>query len=230
VVSGLLEAARGGDLNRVQRLIREGADVKERDADGRTVLLDAASANIGKSHATMLQWLLEEGGSSITENYVNNILGSPLNLWCLLTIRGGWSFHRICYTDVFELSSLLKVMVMLEDAPEPFMTAGLSLYTARFAEIAMRGQQLRAQLPSYLEQQWAMVVTHYPLPGVLQPLVAAYAATTPEDMWTDGLRVKAPRAKRVRVSKAIKSREGVEGDDEVAHFPRRSQRLRQMRG
>jgi hypothetical protein len=33
---------------------------------------------------------------------------------------------------------------------------------------------------------------------MLQSLVAAHAVTTPEDMWVDGLRVQAPRAKRGR--------------------------------
>jgi hypothetical protein len=139
--------------------------------------------------------------------------------------------HPRSYTDIFELSSLLRVMVMLEDAPESFTTAGLSLYNARFAEIAMQGRQLRAQLPSHLEQQQAAVVTDCPLPAVLQRLVVDYAVTTPEDMWTDGLRIKASRAKRVRgAPKVKKSKEEQEVDDEVATFPRRSQRLRQKRG
>jgi hypothetical protein len=38
---------------------------------------------------------------------------------------------------------------------------------------------------------------------VLQVLVADYATITPEDIWTDGLRVKAPRAKNFRAVKAI---------------------------
>jgi hypothetical protein len=58
-----------------------------------------------------------------------------------------------------ELSSLLKVMVMLEDAPAGFV-ANLS---PPHAEICMRGRhELRAQLPSYLEQQRAVVVAHGP--------------------------------------------------------------------
>jgi ankyrin repeat protein len=88
MMSGLLEAAHEGDLARVQRLIREGADVTETDEYGRTVLLVAASANVGKSHATMLQWLLEEGVSSITENHTTNALGSPWNMWRLFTTHG----------------------------------------------------------------------------------------------------------------------------------------------
>jgi hypothetical protein len=45
--------------------------------------------------------------------------------------------------------------------------------------------QLRAQLPSYLELQREMIVTHCALPSVLQTIVSA----AQEDMWADGLRV-----------------------------------------
>jgi hypothetical protein len=118
-----------------------------------------------------------------------------------------------------ELLSLLKVMVMLDDAPADFIAKTVP----RSMEICTRGRQLRAQLPSYLEQQRAKVAVHCPLPAVLQPLIAAYAATTPEDMWTDGLRVQEPRGKRKRAREA----EEAEGGD--AAPPRRSLRLHQKR-
>jgi hypothetical protein len=90
------------------------------------------------------------------------------------------------------------------------------------AKIATRGRQLRAQLPSYLERQRALVIAHCPLPAALQPLVAGYAAPTPEDMWAEGgLRVRAPQAKRARA---------VVGVDAGAPVLRRSLRLRQKRG
>jgi hypothetical protein len=120
-------------------------------------------------------------------------------------------------------------MVMLQDAPEEF-TADLSLYNPKLAKITIRGQKFRAQLPSYQAQQRAMVVTNCPLPKVLQCLVADYTVTTPEDMWTVGLRVGAPRAKRVRDPKAKHFEEEVEEDEEVAPSLRRSQRLRKKRG
>jgi hypothetical protein len=88
-------------------------------------------------------------------------------------------------TDTTELSSLLKVMVMLDDAPADFICD----LTPQYAEICTRGRKLRAQLPAYLERQRATIVTNCPLPGVLQTLLIAYAATTPEDMWADGLLV-----------------------------------------
>jgi hypothetical protein len=83
----------------------------------------------------------------------------------------------------------------------------------------MRSQELRAQLPSYRKQQRAAVLAHCHLPAVLQSLVAAYAATTPKDMWADGLRVQTPRAKRGRTN--------VDKKEEGVPPIRRSLRLRQ---
>jgi hypothetical protein len=96
-----------------------------------------------------------------------------------------WSSIKHQDADADALASLLKVMVLLADAPPDFV-AQLS---PAHAELATRGQQLCAQLPSYLEQQRALVVAHCPLPAVLQPIVYGLAAPTPEDMWTEGLRV-----------------------------------------
>jgi hypothetical protein len=69
-------------------------------------------------------------------------------------------------------------MVMLDEAPPTFV-ADLSPTNA---DITSRGRYLRAQLPSYLEQQRASVVENCPLPPVLLPIVAEFAATTPDDM------------------------------------------------
>jgi hypothetical protein len=116
---------------------------------------------------------------------------------------------------------LLKVMVMLEDAPAYFIDE----LSPQHAEICSRGRQLRAQLSSYLEQQRAAVIVHCILPSVLQSLVTVYAATTPDDVWADGLRVQAPRAKRSRTKAAKEDK-----DDGEEAFPlRRSLRLHQKR-
>jgi hypothetical protein len=120
-----------------------------------------------------------------------------------------------------ELLSLLKFMVMVEVAPAEFIMR----LSPRGTEICTRGWQLRSQLPSYREQQQAAVVTHCPLPVVLQSLVTEYAATTLEDMWTDGLRVQVPWAKRARAREAGAGE--AEGQD--APLPLRSLRLRQKR-
>jgi hypothetical protein len=78
-------------------------------------------------------------------------------------------------------------MVMLDDAPPAFVAKLSPVHT----ELTARGRQYRAQLPSYLEKQRASVFERCPLPAVLLPLIAEYAATTPEDVWTDGLRIHA---------------------------------------
>jgi hypothetical protein len=110
-------------------------------------------------------------------------------VWDYLYLQNGDAYNYPA-----ELSALLKVMVMLEDAPATFIARLLPQH----AELCRQGRQLRAQLPSYLGQQRATIVADCTLPGVLQSLVIGYAAITPEDMWADGLRVKAPKAKRAR--------------------------------
>jgi hypothetical protein len=130
-------------------------------------------------HFACAQWLLEEGGARIEET---DSTGDTV--WSTLKLEG---------MDADALASLLKVMVLLADAPPDFV-AKLS---PAHAKLARRGRQLRAQLSSYLERQRALVVAHCPLPAVLQPIVFGYAVPTPEDMWAEGgLRVRAPRAKR----------------------------------
>ena len=137
------------------------------------------------------------------------------------TLRSIWSVLELEGGDPASLSSLLKIMVMLSDAPDDF----IAKLSPAHAKLCTRGRVLRAQLPSYLVQQRALVVAHCTLLTVLRPLVAAYAATTPEDMWTDGLRIQAPRAKRPRAAEVLETDNAVEG----APPPRRSARLSQKR-
>jgi hypothetical protein len=148
-----------------------------------------------------MQYLLEEQGASMTA-----LDNSGRNVWHYFP-RSDCHFQT---TNPTELSSLLKIMVLLEDAPADFI-AELS---PQHAELCTRGRLLRAQLPSHLEQQRAAVVTNCPLPAVLQSLIVAYAITTPgpEEMWADGLCVQAPRAKRAQ-TKADKEDEEAEGED-----------------
>ena len=79
------------------------------------------------------------------------------------------------------LSSLLRVMVLLGDAPAAF----IARISPQDDGIIKRGKELRALRPVYLEQQRTLVRVHCTWPAVLQPLVAAYAEPTPGDMWTD---------------------------------------------
>jgi hypothetical protein len=158
-----------------------------------------------------MQYLLKKRGAMLTEN---DNYGQTV--WVSINLLGDESV---------ELLSLLMVMVMLDDAPDYF----IAKLSPRSSEICAHGRELRAQLPSYLEQQQAAVVAHCSLPAVLQSLVAAYAVTTPEDMWTDGLRVHAPRAKMARAREAEEGEaEGVDATpSHLLPSPRRSLRLRQ---
>jgi hypothetical protein len=167
-MSGLLQAAYEGDIARMKQLLAEGASITERDADGWGVLVYAAR----NAQYTAMQWLLLEGGASIGE------VGLYFNetIWNELTFRS----QNPC---TVQLSALLKVMVMLEDAPMSF----LARISRQDHELCDRGRQLRAQLPSYLEQQRGTIVRNCPLPAVLQFVVIAYAKITPEEMWADRL-------------------------------------------
>lgn len=125
-------------------------------------------------HLTTVSWLLsDEGGAKITEK---DSKGDTV--WVLLERSG---LHEL---DAAEMASLLRVMLLLSDAPTEFHRRS----KPQHARIIDEGQQLRARLPAYLTQQRALITDHSTLPAVLQPLVAGYAAPTPEDLWADGLR------------------------------------------
>jgi ankyrin repeat protein len=196
------------DLEEVKQLVAEGADVAEADNLGYTALLEAARFG----NKRIMHWLLTEGGSSLTERTLHGrhalMIAARMNhlraMQYLLEERGAPLTKSSVFGDTEwgnidvdvrtalahsdDLTSLLKVMVMLEDAPADFIAN--PRLSPQHADICARGRQFRAQLLSYLEQQQTAIVAHCPLPAVLQSLVAAYAATNPKDMWTDGLRVE----------------------------------------
>jgi ankyrin repeat protein len=68
-MSALEESIREGDLDKVKRLVAEGADVKEAGADGYTALLEAAHCG----DIPIMHWLLTEGGSSLTEQNIHGM-------------------------------------------------------------------------------------------------------------------------------------------------------------
>jgi hypothetical protein len=210
---GLLDAAFGGHLAEIQRLIREGANVHEVDDSGRNALMGAAvfghtpvvqwlletaeariadtdqrgstalslAATYGR-HSTV-QWLLEEGGAKITDESFSKQSEPPYKT----EVKSVWDSvaDSLWVPPVeAELTSLLKVMVLLGDAPTTFI-AKLQLHEA---EIAFRGLQIRALRPPYLEQQQASIDAHCPLPAVLLAIVTTYVKPTTEDMWTNWIR------------------------------------------
>lgn len=62
-MSGLLDAARKGDLADMQRLIKEGASVYQPDGRGMNALMHA----VLNDHAPMVHWLLKERGAQISD-------------------------------------------------------------------------------------------------------------------------------------------------------------------
>jgi ankyrin repeat protein len=173
-MSALMLAVEEGDLESVKRLVAEGADVKEAFVGGYTPFLLAAC----QGHIPIMHWLLTEGGSSLTEKttcYVSALLlvtaGAYFAAMQYLLEKHGASMTesdnigRTVWSELknrcrregsaAELSSLLKVMVMLDDAPADVCKH----LTPQHAELCARGQRFRAQLPSYLEQQRAAVIT-----------------------------------------------------------------------
>jgi hypothetical protein len=103
-MTSALISARYGHLTLLKWLLCEGgANVSDSNEQGMTALL--LSARYG--HYTTTSWLLTEGGSSLREW---SKFGK--NVWDLLEIDEG--------ANEAELSSLLKVMAALGDAPEAF--------------------------------------------------------------------------------------------------------------
>jgi hypothetical protein len=124
---------------------------------------------------SLLKWMLEEGGAHITTPFTDGTthVCRGLSIW-----NGVW---QIFSGADMEFTSLVKVMVLLGDAPPDFI-AKLSPHNA---EIATQGRQIRALRPLYLERQQASISAQCSLPTVLQSIVTAYASPTPEDMWID---------------------------------------------
>jgi hypothetical protein len=197
-------AALSGHVETAKWLLKEGgADITERCANDYTALLWATS----NGQLTTAQWLLEGCGADISD------VGK--------CGRNVWSMLKPDEADDDELDSLLKVMVLLDDAPADV----IAKLAPRQVVTCQVGRQLRAWLPAYLEQQRAQVIAHCTLPAALRPIVAAYAATTPQDVWLYRLHVQAPVAKRAMEDKDS----GEEGDEGVPRR-RRSRRLHQKRG
>jgi ankyrin repeat protein len=169
--AALIGAANHNDLDVVKCLVKEFAADVNRATEGEiTPLIFAAhTGNLGVAH-----WLLAEGGARASVSECSSQRGNTL-----------WNMLKLENADDVELTSLLQTMVLHDDAPLEF----IARLSPQQAEIWKRGEQLRRQLPAYLEQQRLFIVAHCPLPGVLLPLVAEYAAPTSEDMWTDGLSV-----------------------------------------
>ena len=159
-------AAQHNQLDVVQCLCNvHGIDISKATHDDCTPLLYAAD----QGHLNVVKCLLVHAQRIAKANRHGH------TLWGVLNFEGA---------DDAGLASLLQVMVLLGDAPPDF----IAKLSPQHAKLCIRGRQLRAHLPAYQEQQRASIVEHCPLPAVLQPLIAAYAAPTTDNIWTDGLR------------------------------------------
>jgi hypothetical protein len=146
------------------------ASASDRDDNGETILF--ASMFFAQTFR-VTTWLLEEGVSSISQ--------------CTLWGKSVWD-TAVQY-DLHKCGEffvkLLKVMVMLEDAPSEFLKESMLSYRQR--QVCRLGPRFRKELPLYLAKQKVSIIDHCPLPVVLGSIVATYAAITPDDMWSDGL-------------------------------------------
>jgi hypothetical protein len=130
-ISGVLLASRKGNIAKMKELLSEGASVMEVNEYGQGVFIYATCNS--RNEAT--RWLLTEAGASLhQEGFADRDA-----VWDALELGTQSS-------DAAELSSLLKVMVMLQNAPAEFVKD----LTPPHAELCRRGRVLRAELSSYL--------------------------------------------------------------------------------
>jgi hypothetical protein len=165
-------ATRRGNTAVVRWLVKMGgARISDTEGNGMTALMWAAY----NSHFYVVQWLLEEGSANITDTVV--VHGKSRSLWNHIRSKSEGS--------AVELTSLIKFMVLIVDAPPDF----IAKMTPHDAKIALWGRRIRILRPLYLKQQEASIEALCPLPTVLHSIVAAYAEPTPECMWTEWARL-----------------------------------------
>jgi hypothetical protein len=162
-------------------LLAEGVSTTEIDNNGWSVLLYAAT----DAQYTTMWWLLLEAEGIIGE-LTND---ATLTVWSEFNIKG---------SGYDELSAMLKIMVMLEDAPANFFSnlhsSNFNYRTPGFAPgVSSSGPSCRLTWPGATKagNKGQRFVAHCPLLVMKQSIVITYAATiaAPEDMWADGLRV-----------------------------------------
>jgi hypothetical protein len=151
-------------------------------------MLEACTANLAELKAilwysaancryAMVEWLLTDfvRGANVTEKF-----GDQLSLWYYMLCGRKYRLEVVDQAKVAELTSLFKVLTLLDDVPAEYSSNFIPQHKALVEE----GRRLRARLPAYIDQLNASLLTHCPLPSVLQCLVAAYAEPTREDIWS----------------------------------------------
>jgi hypothetical protein len=169
----LLYAASGGNIDVCRFLLERGATLTEANEDGNNVLLRACYG-----YPRLAAWLLTEGGASLE---CKNIEGE--SVWDSLIV--GISHNHV---DEADLSHLLRVMLLIGDAPANFADT----LSPALQALVLEGGQLRARLPAYLVRRRTVLDTHCPvLLPELRDLVHGYMElTTTDELCATGLGVE----------------------------------------
>jgi hypothetical protein len=152
----VLKAARNGDLATIKRLYADGVNLTDRGLGGLTAIMVTAM----HGHTTTVKFLHTKG-ASIFEKNDNGSSALHLAAWdgnlslvqyfpeeagasISQTARGRtiWNTLKTKNADPVDLASLLKVMVMLGDAP-PTFAAKLSPANAEIIYVSLSGALLR---------------------------------------------------------------------------------------
>jgi hypothetical protein len=212
MIEELEEAICAGDLPRVKLLVQGRASIA-----GTSVLVPALhqAALFGKT--SIVEWLLAEGGSivsDVTDQGYTALLFAAANLtnhnaetigW--LREHGGaditdttpdcetvWDFLNRDFRFILDaatgqITALLRVMV-LQSAPPADLVVQMS---PRYSRVVEEGAQLRAGLPVYLARRRALLAEHTSLIAPLRVLVSSYEEpTTTAELWATGLGALAP--------------------------------------
>jgi hypothetical protein len=171
MTTALLHAAESGDLPRVKALLLALVGGDSVTGRGQAMLL---SAQFG--HLSTVQWLLEFGGSSITET---NDQGKTV--WDLLKKR---LIERPSWLRFASPPTALLRVMLLQGDPPPELAAKLS---PAMVKMVAEGPILRARIPAYLVQRHALLNAYCPLIAPLRALVQGYQEPNTEELWATGL-------------------------------------------
>jgi hypothetical protein len=201
-----LECCRHARAEAVQMVLAGGfgsiTDWPDDDDLGWTPLLNAAS----EGNQDVCQYFLEEGGATLTEadDRGNNVLFCALNqghprlaAWLLTEGRASLEYKNLDddsawdlllheeVKDEAEFSRLLRVMLLMGDAPAHFADT----LSPALQALVLEGGRLRAWLPAYLVRRQALLDMHCPaLLPPLRALVHGYMElTTTDELWATSL-------------------------------------------
>lgn len=212
----LKEAIEADDLPRVRVLVGAGASIGRQEIAGQRGNCTAMHYAWFCGRTSIFEWLLAEGGASLSEVREGNInvlldtmtlrkFGTMLWLFehggadITDTTSDGFTMWDLfaqvpaCYEDeefdtVGDLAAFLRFMVLQRAPPADFVMLKPSLQ-----HIVEEGARLRTRLPAYIAQRRALLAKHTPLIAPLRALVSGYEEpTTTEELWATGLGALVP--------------------------------------